>query len=163
MILAAVVAVSASCSAGGSSEPETPAGTAGPAELEARIAELERQLATDSGVEERLGTLESVAVRLQSDLVRRTKEQATGLKKLRKDVDTFLEDFEKAKEEEAEAAAAEPDPLETLTKDVQDIRKRLATVSNAAEDALSDAGAALATLRELEQRLEALELDQTVG
>ena len=163
MILAAVVAVSASCSAGGSSEPETPAGTAGPAELEARIAELERQLATDSDVEERLGTLESVAVRLQSDLLRRTKEQATGLKKLRKDVDTFLEDFEKAKEEEAKAAEEEPDPLETLTKDVADIRKRLATVSNAAEEALDDAGAALSTLGELEQRIAALETTQGIG
>ena len=163
MILAAVVAVSASCSAGGSSEPETPAGTAGPAELEARIAELERQLTTESDVEERLGTLENVAIRLQSDLLRRTKQQASRLTKLRENFDTFVEDLEKAKEEEAKAAEEEPDPLEALTKDIADVRKRLATVSNAAEEALDDAGAALVTLRELEERLAALETTQGVG
>jgi len=151
------------CSAGGSRETEAPAGTAGPAELEARIAELERRPATGTDVEERLATLESVAVRLQSDLLRRTKQQATGLKKLRENFDTFLEDLEKAKEEEAKTVEGKPDPLETLTRDVQDISKRLATVSKAADEALNDAGAALVTLGELEQRLDALEANQTVG
>ncbi|HLB04553.1 MAG TPA: hypothetical protein VJK66_05995 [Gaiellaceae bacterium] len=161
--LAAIVALAAGCSAGGSSEPEAPAGTAGPAELEARIAELERQVATENDVEERLGTLETVAIRLQSDLLRRTKQQASGLRKLREDFDTFIEDLEKAKEEEAKAAEAEPDPLETLTKDVEGLRKRLAGVSNAAEEARDDASAALVTLRELEERLAALETTQGVG
>jgi len=163
VILAAVAALAGSCSGGDSGEAEAPAGTAGPAELEARIAELERQLATDTDAEERLGTLENVAVRLQSDLLRRTREQTTGLRKLRKDFDTFVEDFEKAKEEEATAAEGEPDPLETLAKDVQDIRKRLAAVSDAAEEARDDAGAALSTLGELEQRIAALETTQGIG
>ena len=162
VILVAVAALAAGCS-GGSSETAAPAGTAGPAELEARIAELESRLAPDIDAEERLGTLENVAIRLQSDLLRRTKQQATGLRTLRKDFDTFLEDLEKAKEEEAKAVEDAPATLETLAKDVQDLRKQLALVSSAADEALGDASAVQATLRELEQLLEALETTQGVG
>jgi len=48
-------------------------------------------------------------------------------------------------------------------KDIADVRKRLATVSKEADQALDDAGSALETLRELEERLAALETTQGVG
>lgn len=162
-VIVALLALAAGCSSSSSTEPEIPAGTAGPAELEVRIAELERQLEAGSEVEVRLATLESVATRLQSDLVRRTKQQTTNLRKLREDFDTLLEDLEKAKEEEAKAAEGEPDVLQALTKDVKDIRQRLTTVSKSVDEAASDAGDALASLQELELRVGALEATQGVG
>ena len=150
--------VAAGCSSAGSEETQAPAGTAGPAELEARIAELERGVSAGTDLDERVAALEDVALRLQSDLVRRTKQQATGLRKLRVDFDTFLEDLEKAKEEEAKAAEeAGGDPLEQLTKAVQDLRKQLTTTSNVADKALEDADAALQTLEDVQARLDALE------
>ena len=157
-ILAVTALVVAGCSAGGSQEPAAPAGTAGPAELEARISELERQVGVGDDLEGRIAALEDVALRLQSDLVRRTKQQATGLRKLRVDFDALVEGLEKAKEEEAKAAEeAGGDPLEQLTKAVQDLKKQLTAASNVADKALEDADAALETLDDVQARLDALE------
>ena len=162
-ILAVTAAVAAGCSAGGSEQAEAPAGTVGPAEVEARLAELESRVSAGTDLEERVAALEDVALRLQSDLLRRTKQHATALRKLRKDFDTFVEDLEKAKEEEEKAAeAAGGDPLELLTKAVQDLRKQLAAASNVAGKAREEADDALTALESVQERLDALEA-QTAG
>ena len=160
LLAAGVLAAGAGCSSGGSkSSGQAPA--AGSVELEARVAELERQVTAQGDLEQRLKALENVATRLQSDQLRNSKRQSGGLKKLRTDFDKFVEDFDKAQKDAEKLRAEGQDPLTLVQNDVETLQKQLKRLGGTADEALRQAGESLAAVDGLQARVAALEAAAT--